>query len=103
MRKSTTEFTTAIPFWSPSVTPVELDGTTEEQLYAMKFTPSNNGVLEYVLPAQETGDQCCRFSDERPLQVGKRAAVLFRMSDCVYVALRLPGTIMSPLTAHQEW
>ncbi|PKB65908.1 MAG: alkylhydroperoxidase [SAR202 cluster bacterium Io17-Chloro-G4] len=43
------EFTTAIPFWSPRVTPVELDQASEEQLDAMKVTPSDTGVSEYVL------------------------------------------------------
>ena len=49
MSKPVTEFTTSIPFWSPRVTPVELDGATEEQLDAMKVTPSDTGVSEYVL------------------------------------------------------
>jgi uncharacterized peroxidase-related enzyme len=43
------EFTTVIPFWSPRVTPVELAEATEEQLEAMKVTPSDTGVSEYVL------------------------------------------------------
>mgnify|MGYP001056465175 FL=1 len=43
------EFTTSIPFWSPRVNPVELDEATEEQLDAMKVTPSDTGVSEYVL------------------------------------------------------
>jgi len=49
MSEPVTEFTTAIPFWSPRVTPVELDEATEEQLDAMKVTPSDTGVSEYVL------------------------------------------------------
>ena len=44
MSKPVTDFTTAIPFWSPRVTPVELDEATEEQLDAMKVTPSDTGV-----------------------------------------------------------
>jgi len=49
MSEPVTEFTTSIPFWSPRVTPVELDEATEEQLDAMKVTPSDTGVSEYVL------------------------------------------------------
>lgn len=42
------EFTTIIPFWDPRITPLELDEATDEQLEAMKVTPSNTGVSEYV-------------------------------------------------------
>ena len=42
-------FTTDIPFWRPRVIPVELARATDEQLEAMKVTPSNTGVSEYVL------------------------------------------------------
>ena len=49
MSEPITEFTTVIPFWKPRVTPVELDGASEEQLDAMKVTPSDTGVGEYVL------------------------------------------------------
>lgn len=49
MREPITEFTTVIPYWRPRVTPVELAEATEEQLDAMKVTPSNTGVSEYVL------------------------------------------------------
>ncbi len=49
MSEPITEFTTVIPFWSPRVTPVELGEATEEQLDAMKVTPSDTGVSEYVL------------------------------------------------------
>ena len=49
MSEPITEFTTVIPFWKPRVMPVELDGATEEQLDAMKVTPSDTGVGEYVL------------------------------------------------------
>ena len=49
MSEPVTEFTASIPFWSPRVTPVELDEATEEQLDAMKVTPSDTGVSEYVL------------------------------------------------------
>ena len=49
MSEPVTEFTTSIPFWSPRVVPVELEDATEEQLDAMKVTPSDTGVSEYVL------------------------------------------------------
>ncbi len=49
MSKPVTDFTTAIPFWRPRVTPVDLDEATEEQRNAMKVTPSDTGVSEYVL------------------------------------------------------
>ncbi len=49
MTEPITEFTTVIPRWKPRVTPVELDKATEEQLEAMKVTPSDTGVGEYVL------------------------------------------------------
>ena len=43
-----TEFTTVIPHWHPYVTPVDLDSATPEQLEAMKVTPSNAGISDYV-------------------------------------------------------
>ena len=49
MSEPITDFTTVVPFWKPRVTPVELDKATEEQLDAMKVTPSDTGVGEYVL------------------------------------------------------
>ena len=49
MSEPVTEFTTSVPFWSPRITPVDLDDATEEQLEAMKVTPSDTGVSEYVL------------------------------------------------------
>lgn len=49
MSNPITEFTTAIPFWSPRLKPVDLEEATEEQLDAMKVTPSDTGVSEYVL------------------------------------------------------
>ncbi len=49
MSEPVMEFTTSIPFWSPRVIPVELEEATEEQLDAMKVTPSDTGVSEYVL------------------------------------------------------
>ncbi len=43
------EFTTTVPFWRPRVTPIDLDDATEEQREALKVTPSNTKVSEYVL------------------------------------------------------
>lgn len=43
------EFTTVVPKWVPYVTPVRLDAATPEQLEAMKVTPSNTKVSDYVL------------------------------------------------------
>jgi uncharacterized peroxidase-related enzyme len=42
-------FTTQVPRWSPYVTPVRLAEATPEQLAAMKVTPSNRKVSDYVL------------------------------------------------------
>ena len=49
MTEPITDFTTVVPFWKPRVTPVELDKASEEQLEAMKVTPSDTGVGAYVL------------------------------------------------------
>ncbi|WP_367714354.1 peroxidase-related enzyme (plasmid) [Nitratireductor sp. GISD-1A_MAKvit] len=43
------EFTTKIPVWRPRVQPVRLDEATPEQLDALKVTPSNTKVSDYVL------------------------------------------------------
>ncbi|MBL4720590.1 MAG: carboxymuconolactone decarboxylase family protein, partial [Alphaproteobacteria bacterium] len=43
------EFTTTVPFWKPRVTPIVLKDATEQQLDALKVTPSNTKVSEYVL------------------------------------------------------
>ncbi len=43
-----TDFTTIIPFWKPRLTPLDLGDATKEQREAMKVTPSNTGVSEYV-------------------------------------------------------
>ena len=43
------EFTTELPRWSPYITPVKLSEATPEQLDAMKVTPSNKSVSDYVL------------------------------------------------------
>ena len=42
------DFTTIIPFWKPRLTPLDLDDATKEQREAMKVTPSNTGLSEYV-------------------------------------------------------
>ena len=49
MTELITDFTTVVPFWKPRVTPVALDKASEEQLEAMKVTPSDTGVGAYVL------------------------------------------------------
>ncbi len=43
------EFTTSIPTWRPRVQPIKLDEATPEQLDALKVTPSNTKVSDYVL------------------------------------------------------
>lgn len=43
------KFTRTIPKWRPRVTPVRLDEASEEQLNALKVTPSNTKVSDYVL------------------------------------------------------
>ena len=49
MSEPITQFTTSVPFWSPRITPINLEEATECQLEAMKVTPSNTAVSEYVL------------------------------------------------------
>lgn len=49
MSEPITQFTTSVPFWSPRITPINLEEATERQLDAMKVTPSNMAVSEYVL------------------------------------------------------
>ncbi|MFT3690935.1 peroxidase-related enzyme [Paenirhodobacter sp.] len=43
------KFTRTVPQWRPRVTPVRLDAATPEQLNALKVTPSNTKVSDYVL------------------------------------------------------
>jgi uncharacterized peroxidase-related enzyme len=43
------KFTTEVPEWRPRVTPVDLETATPEQLDALKVTPSNTKVSDYVL------------------------------------------------------
>lgn len=43
------KFTHRVPKWRPRITPVKLDEATPEQLDALKVTPSNTKVSDYVL------------------------------------------------------
>ena len=43
------KFTHRVPGWRPRITPVRLEEATEEQLNALKVTPSNTKVSDYVL------------------------------------------------------
>ncbi|MCX8569939.1 peroxidase-related enzyme [Aminobacter sp. MET-1] len=43
------EFTTDIPVWKPYVKPLDLTEASPEQLDALKITPSNTKVSDYVL------------------------------------------------------
>ena len=43
------EFTAVVPHWRPRVTPIKLGDATPDQLDALKVTPSNTKVSEYVL------------------------------------------------------
>lgn len=49
MKQIATDFTVTVPTWNPRVTPVEMSDATEEQLAAMKTTPSNVGIDAYTL------------------------------------------------------
>ena len=42
-------FTTEIPTWKPHVTPVDLPSASEQQRDALKVTPSNTKISDYVL------------------------------------------------------
>lgn len=43
------DFTIEVPEWRPRVTPIDLDKATPAQLDALKVTPSNTKVSDYVL------------------------------------------------------
>jgi len=43
------KFTKTVPNWKPRVTPVDLSEATDAQLEALKVTPSNTKVSDYVL------------------------------------------------------
>lgn len=49
MSKPIHDFTTTIPVWKPRVTPINLDDATADQRDALKVTPSNTKVSDYVL------------------------------------------------------
>lgn len=49
MSKKITDFTAEVPIWRPRVTPVSLENATPEQRDALKITPSNTKVSDYVL------------------------------------------------------
>ncbi|MFV2053296.1 peroxidase-related enzyme [Aliiroseovarius sp. YM-037] len=49
MSKVIHKFTKTVPEWRPRVTPVRLDEATGDQLDALKVTPSNTKVSDYVL------------------------------------------------------
>lgn len=49
MSKVVHEFTTTIPEWKPYVKPLDLAEASAEQLEALKVTPSNTKVSDYVL------------------------------------------------------
>ncbi len=49
MSKVVHEFTTVIPEWKPYVRPLDLAEATPAQLEALKITPSNTKVSDYVL------------------------------------------------------
>ena len=42
-------FTTAVPYWRPRITPVDIEGASDEQLEAMKVTTSNTKIGEFTL------------------------------------------------------
>ncbi|MBT5110653.1 MAG: peroxidase-related enzyme [Rhodospirillaceae bacterium] len=43
------DFTTTVPVWKPRVAPIDLDSATAEQRDALKVTPSNTKISDYVL------------------------------------------------------
>ena len=43
------DFTTTVPHWRPRVTPIKLEDATPDQLDALKVTPSNTKVSDYIL------------------------------------------------------
>ena len=43
------KFTKTVPQWRPRVTPLKLEDATDDQLDALKVTPSNTKVSDYVL------------------------------------------------------
>ncbi|TDL81471.1 alkylhydroperoxidase [Palleronia sediminis] len=49
MTRVITKFTRNVPHWQPRLKPVDLEEASQEQLDALKVTPSNTKVSEYVL------------------------------------------------------
>ncbi len=49
MSRVVTKFTRRVPDWRPRVVPVKLEDASAEQLDALKVTPSNTKVSDYVL------------------------------------------------------
>ncbi len=49
MSRRIEDFTVEVPVWRPHVRPIGLDAATDEQLEALKVTPSNTKVSDYVL------------------------------------------------------
>lgn len=49
MSTKITDFTAEVPVWRPYVTPLSLENATPEQRDALKITPSNTKVSDYVL------------------------------------------------------
>ena len=49
MTEAIRHFTTQVPFWRPRVTPIDLASASPEQREALKITPSNTKISEYVL------------------------------------------------------
>lgn len=42
-------FTTAVPYWRPRITPLDVEEASDEQLVAMKVTTSNTNIGEFTL------------------------------------------------------
>jgi uncharacterized peroxidase-related enzyme len=42
-------FTTAVPYWRPRITPLDIEEASDEQLEAMKATTSNTNIGEFTL------------------------------------------------------
>ena len=49
MSRVVRKFTTRVPKWRPRVTPIALETATEAQRHALRETPSNTKVSDYVL------------------------------------------------------
>lgn len=49
MSRVVRKFTTKVPKWRPRVTPIALDTATDAQRHALRETPSNTKVSDYVL------------------------------------------------------